>query len=75
MICLGYSGDEKRRTVTDYCTKHGITHVVVIAPEQYMIRYNEAAEDAHVTYANAIEYPYFYRLLETIGPDTLDVVG
>lgn len=75
MIYLGYDNDEKRAVVSSYCKQHGITHTVVIAPEQYMCRFNEAAEDDHVTYANAIEYRYFYRLLQTIGPDTLVIVN
>jgi hypothetical protein len=61
--------------VTDYCAQNSITHVVVIAPEQYMTYFGEATEENHVTYANAIEYRYFYRLLQEIGPNSLVVIN
>lgn len=72
MIWLGYSDDEKRSVIANYCATHEIRKTVVIAPEQYMPSI-EGAD--HVTYVDAIKYPPFYRLLQEVDKHTLIVLS
>lgn len=72
MIYLGYSDAEKLPIIEQYRAVHDIRNTVVIAHDKYMIT---VPGGDHVTYADTIEYPTFYRLLQEVGKDTLIVIS
>lgn len=68
MICLGLNTDQKRHTVTEYVSAHGIEKVYVFYPEKFPLDYPGARL---VEYREIIMYRTFYPLLEEVGPTSL----
>lgn len=71
MIYIGYEEKEKAQIVAEYCVKHAIRKVVVIAPDRFPLEI-EGADT--IKYTDVIMYVTYYRLLQEIDPDTLIVI-
>lgn len=72
MIYLGYSADQKRAIIAEYCRCNDIRSTVVIAPDQFPLVVDGADQ---VRFADVIMYVTFYRLLQEIDSRTLIVIS
>jgi hypothetical protein len=72
-IYIGLDDDAKSSVVERYREEHDIRKVVVLFPEKFEPPF--CFEDDRVTYAGAIMYKYFYRLLQEIDESTLIVLN
>ena len=72
MIGIGYTEAEKRETIARYQAEHGICQTIVISADDFQLEIPGAET---VPYSQVIMYVTFYRLLQTITPDTLLVLN
>lgn len=74
MIFLGLDSQEKDQRIGAYCSSNGIQKVVILSPSKFRFPCSFPATE-YIEYAEIIEYRFFYRLLQEIGPQTLLVVN
>lgn len=74
MIRVGLSVREKQIAVTRYAKKYRIRKIFVLYWRAFKTIYDAGCEIEYVEWADTIEYPYFYRLLEEIDDKCLIVV-
>ncbi len=72
MICIGYTEAEKRAEIVRYQAEHGICQTIVISADDFRL---EIPGVETVDFSQVIMYVTFYRLLQTITPDTLLVLN
>jgi hypothetical protein len=72
MIGIGYTEAEKRAEIARYQAEHGICQTIVISADDFRLELPGAET---VPYSQVIMYVTFYRLLQTITPDTLLVLN
>lgn len=73
MIVLGADIKEKNQIIFDYCQRHLIKKTVILSPRKFFFECDVHSET--VEWADIIEYPFFYRLLQEIDSQTLVVVN
>jgi len=74
MIRVGLLPEEKRNEVKEYADEHDIRKVFVLYWRGFRIEYTVDCEIEYLEWADIIEYPPFYRLLEEIDDKCLIVV-
>lgn len=72
MIYLGGTPAQKQAAIADYCQRQGITHVVMLSPAKFAFA---APVTETVDWPEIIMYRTFYRLLQSIGPESLVIVN
>lgn len=70
MIYIGYNHAQKDHYISQYATKHALTHIVYISPDEPTLAHVD-----YVPYNKAHFYVYFYRLLQEINTHTLIVIN
>lgn len=74
MICLGLNDTEKDVRISKYCRDNGIDKVFILSPAKFRFGCSFSNHE-QIEYDQIIQYKYFYRLLQEIGPNTLVVVN
>jgi hypothetical protein len=74
MIALGYDLASKQALIRASVEAHGITQVFCLSPTKFPLTCPDVPMET-IDYTQIIEYRYFYRLLQEIGPQTLLVIN
>lgn len=75
MISLGLNDSDKLERIERFCADGSIRKVVVFSPAKFRPAWQLPVDFEHVEWTEIIQYKFYYRLLQEIGPDTLLVIN